>query len=161
KRSTIAALFVALMVIATIPIFTHTFLPLSDYINHLGRTYIINHIGTDPDLARFYDINWQLVPNLMIDLAMLILNPLVGIYRACQIFTITAFVLILAGTLTLNRILHGYWSALPLIAAPLLYNEVMLVGVMNYIFGIGLVLWAFIAWVALRDRPWPWRFVVS
>ncbi len=161
SRSTIVVLFVALMAVASIPIVTHTLPPLSDYINHLGRSYVITHIDTDPDLARFYFVKWQVVPNLMIDVAMLVLNPLADVYRAGQIFTLLAFFLILSGTLALNRALFGYWSALPLIATPLFYNEVLLVGVMNYIFGIGLALWALAAWVALRDRFWPWRFTVS
>jgi hypothetical protein len=38
---------------------------------------------------------------------------------------------------------------------------VLLVGVMNYLFGIGLALWGFAAWVALRERAWPWRFAAS
>jgi hypothetical protein len=160
-RSTIAILFVVLLALASIPILTHALPPLSDYINHLGRTYVINHIGTDPDLARFYIVKWRVVPNLMIDVAMLALNPFTDIYRAGQIFTLAAFILILSGALALNRALFGNWSALPLIAAPLLYNEVMLVGVMNYVFGIGVTLWAFAAWVALRDRYWPWRFAIS
>ena len=63
--------------------------------------------------------------------------------------------------MAVNRALMGRWSALPLIAAPLLYSGVLLVGVMNYMFGIGLALWAFAAWIALRERPWPWRFAVS
>src|ERR1700732_5008916 len=67
----------------------------------------------------------------------------------------------LSGTLALGRALQGRWSALPLIASPLLYNGVLLVGVMNYLFGIGLALWGFAAWVALRERPWPWRFAAS
>jgi hypothetical protein len=161
KQSTIAALFVVLIAIASIPVLTHTLPPLSDYINHLGRTYVINHAGSDPDLARFYFTNWQVLPNLMIDVAMLVLAPFMDIYRAGQVFTIAAFVAILSGTLALNRALFGYWSALPLAAAPLLYNGVLLVGVMNYVFGIGLALWAFAAWVALREKFWPLRLVVS
>jgi hypothetical protein len=161
RLSTLTILFGVLMVMAAIPVITHSLPPLSDYINHLGRTYVINHIGTDPDLARFYAVKWNVVPNLMIDIAMMVLHPFMDIYRAGQVFTITAFVLIISGTLALNRVLHGGWSALPLIGVPLLYNEVLLVGVMNYVFGIGLTLWAFVAWVALRDRAWPWRYVVS
>ena len=161
SRAAIVALFVVLMGVVSIPIVTHTLPPFSDYLNHLSRTYVINHIGTDPDLARFYVVKWQVVPNLMIDAAMLALTPIMDVYRAGQIFTLAAFVLILTGTLALNRALFGYWSALPLIAAPLLYNEVLLVGVMNYIFGIGLALWALAVWVALRDRRWPGRIAVS
>src|SRR5438128_118651 len=50
---------------------------------------------------------------------------------------------------------------LPLVAFPLLYNHVFLVGVMNYMFGLGLALWALAAWVWLRERIWPLRLLVS
>jgi hypothetical protein len=157
----VALLFVTVTVLASVPVLTHALPPLSDYLNHLSRGYVITHIGADPDLARFYSVKWQVVPNLMIDAAMLALNPIVDIYRAGQIFTLTAFVLILSGTLALHRALFGSWSALPLVASPLLYNEVMLVGVINYVFGIGIALWAIAAWVALRDRRWLWRIAVG
>ncbi len=65
-----------------------------------------------------------------------------SVYAAGQVYTIASFVLIISGTLALNRRLFGHWSVLPLIAFPLLYNNVFLVGTMNYMFGIGLALWA-------------------
>ncbi len=37
-------------------------------------------------------------------------------------------------------------------ATPLLYNHVFLVGVMNYIFGIGLTLWALAGWIWLSTN---------
>ena len=49
----------------------------------------------------------------------------------------------------------------PLFAIPLVYNYVFLVGLMNYIFGIGVALWALAGWVALRERAWPARFALS
>jgi len=52
-------------------------------------------------------------------------------------------------------------SMLPLIAFPLLYNTVFLVGTMNYVFGIGLSLWALAAWAALRERAMTLRLAVS
>ncbi len=158
---TIAVLFVALMAAASIPIATHPLPPFEDYINHLARTHVINAIGSDPNLARFYTIEWQVIPNLMIDLVVPILHRFMDVYLAGQIFTILTFVLIGSGTLAFNRALIGRWSALPLIALPLLYNGVLLIGVMNYVFGIGLALWGLAAWVALRDRHWPWRFAAS
>ena len=63
--------------------------------------------------------------------------------------------------MALNRQLYGRWSVLPLIAFPLLYNSVFLVGTMNYLFGIGLSLWALAAWAALRERGMALRLVVS
>jgi hypothetical protein len=123
--------------------------------------YVIDAQGHDAYLDRFYEIHWQIIPNLMMDMVVPTLARIVNIYLAGQLFLISIFVLILSGTLALNRALTGRWSALPLVAAPLLYNNMLLVGVANYLFGIGLVLWALAAWVSLRGRPWPWRYAVS
>src|SRR6195256_330735 len=157
----IALLFLAVTVAVSIPLITHPLPPLSDYINHLATAHVVDAIGSDPDLDRFYRIEWQAIPNLMMDLVVPVLHRFMGIYLAGQIFTISIFVVTLSGTLALGRALHGRWSALPLVASPLLYNGVLLVGVMNYLFGVGLALWGLAAWVALRERSWPWRFSVS
>jgi hypothetical protein len=151
----------ALLMVASIPILTQPLPPLEDYVNHLARMHVIATIDSDPALARFYDIQWQIVPNLMMDLVIPPLAHVMGIYMAGQVFMVTTFALILSGTLALNRALFGRWSLLPLIAAPLLYNYVFLVGVMNYMFGIGLALWATAAWVSLRERAWPLRLAAS
>ncbi len=123
--------------------------------------HVIDAIGSDPDLSRFYVVQWQIIPNLMIDLIVPVLHRFMNVYLAGQIFTVLSFVLIASGALALNRALLGRWSPVPLLALPLLYNGVLLVGVMNYVFGIGLVLWGLAAWVLLRDRDWRWRFLAS
>jgi hypothetical protein len=153
--------FIALTIAVSIPVITHPLPPLSDYINHLATAHVVDAIANDPDLDRFYRIEWQAIPNLMMDLVVPGLHRIMDIYLAGQIFTIAIFIAILSGTMALNRALYGRWSALPLIASPLLYNGVLLVGVMNYLFGIGLALWGFAAWIALRERSWPWRLAVS
>jgi hypothetical protein len=157
----IAILFVALAAITSIPVLLYPWPPLSDYMNHLSRMHIIATIGSDPDLSRFYEIDWQVIPNLMMDLVVPVLDRVMSIYLAGQIYTIASFVLILSGTLALNRRLYGHWSVLPLIAFPLLYNNVFLIGTMNYVFGIGLALWALAAWISLRERSILLRFGVS
>ena len=157
----IAALFVTLAVITSIPILLYPWPPLADYMNHLARMRVIAVIDGDPDLSRFYQVQWQLIPNLMMDLIVPTLQRVANIYLAGQIYTIMSFVLIISGTLALNRQLYGHWSMLPLIAFPLLYNNVFLVGTMNYIVGIGLALWALVAWAALRERALALRLAVS
>ncbi|HEU5274510.1 MAG TPA: hypothetical protein VFU97_12675 [Xanthobacteraceae bacterium] len=157
----IAVLFVALLMLVSIPILTQQLPPIEDYVNHLARMHVMASLDSDPDLARFYEIQWQIVPNLMMDLVVPTLAHIMGIYKAGQVFTVVTFALIMSGTLAVNRALFGRWSMLPLAATPLLYNYVFLTGVMNYVFGIGLALWATAAWIALRERAWPWRFAVS
>ena len=137
RPGTIALLSVVLLTVASIPIATHQLPPLSDYVNHLARTHVIDAIGTDSNLSRYYVVEWQIIPNLMIDLIVPVLHRFMSVYLAGQIFTIAAFALIASGTLVFSRALNGRWSPLPLVALPLLYNGVLLVGVMNYVFGIG------------------------
>jgi hypothetical protein len=151
----------ALLMVAAIPVITQPLPPLEDYVNHLARMQVIATIGVDHNLARFYEIHWQLLPNLMMDLVVPPLAKIIGIYRAGQAFTVATFALIMSGTLALNRALFGRWTLTPLIATPLLYNYIFLVGLMNYMFGIGLALWATAAWVRLRGRGWPLRTAVS
>jgi hypothetical protein len=157
----VAALFVLLLAITSIPVVLHPWPPMSDYINHLARMQVIATIKSDPDLARFYEIDWQVIPNLMMDLVVPPLVRLMNVYLAGQIYTILSFVLILSGTVALHRALFSRWSVLPLIAFPLLYNNVFLVGTMNYVFGIGLALWALASWVWLRERNLVLRLLVS
>jgi hypothetical protein len=161
SRGQIAGLFVLFAFIAAIPVLLHPLPPISDYINHLSRMHVIAAIGRDSDLARFYQVNWEVIPNLMMDMILPVLVRIMSIYAAGQAYMIASFVLILAGTFALNRQLHGRWSVLPLAAFPLLYNYVFLVGTMNYVSGIGLSLWALVSWIALRERNLVLRLAVS
>jgi hypothetical protein len=161
SKSRIAILFLALMAIASVPILLNPLPPISDYINHLARMHIIAAIGSDPYLHRYYEIQWQVIPNLMMDLIVPLFVRVMNIYLAGQAYTLLSFALIVLGTLALHRQLFGRWSALPLIAFPLLYNDVFLVGTMNYVFGIGLMLWALAAWIALRERSRTLRLSLS
>jgi hypothetical protein len=157
----IAWLVIGLLTAISIPIAMHPWPPLTDYINHLSRMYVISAIGNDPDLARFYEIHWQVIPNLMMDLIVPLLERFTNVYVAGQIYTIGSFALILSGAVALNRQLFGRYSVLPLVAAPLLYNQVFLVGTMNYVSAIGVALWSVAAWIWLRERPMPVRLLVS
>jgi hypothetical protein len=151
--SQLAVLFCVLLLLSSIPIWTYPLPPLSDYINHLARMHVIARGANDPTLAQYYQINWQIIPNLMMDLIVPVLGRVMPVYLAGQIFTAASFVLIISGSMALGRALFGRWTPVPLLAIPLLYNYVFLVGVMNYIFGIGLALWGLAAWVRLKDRP--------
>src|SRR5215203_6343355 len=75
----IAVLFIVLVGITSIPILLYPWPPLADYINHLSRMHIIATIGSDPDLARFYEVNWQVIPNLMMDLVVPVLEQVMNV----------------------------------------------------------------------------------
>src|SRR3982074_3053417 len=157
----IAVLFAAFTLLISIPIWTHPLPPLADYINHLARMHAIATLTTNVQLARFYVLDWQWIPNLTTDVLVPPLARVMNIYLAGQVFIVAMFALIISGALVLSRVLNGRWTALPLFAIPLLYNYVFLVGLMNYIFGIGVALWALAGWIVVRERAWPIRLVLS
>jgi len=70
----IAVLFFVLILLTSIPVWTHPLPPLSDYVNHLSRMHVIAALERDPLLAKFYQVNWQIVPNLAMDLIV----PVIG-----------------------------------------------------------------------------------
>ena len=41
--------------------------PVLDYPNHLARLMVLADHGADPILARFYRLNWGIIPDLAID----------------------------------------------------------------------------------------------
>jgi hypothetical protein len=157
----IAVLFAALTLLISIPIWTHPLPPLSDYVNHLARMHVIATLSTNARLANFYEIDWQVIPNLTMDLIVPLLAKVMNVYLAGQVFMVAMFALIISGTLALNRALIGRWTVVPLFAFPLLYNYIFLVGMMNYIFGIGVALWALAGWIGMRERAWPLRLALS
>lgn len=161
SKTRIAALFAVLFGIAAIPILLNPLPPISDYVNHLARMHIIAAGSSDPLLHRYYEVNWQVIPNLMMDMVVPLFERVMNVYLAGQAYTLISFALIISGTLALHRALFGRWSPLPLIAFPLLYNDMFLVGTMNFVFGIGLMLWALAAWVGLRERSRILRLSVS
>jgi hypothetical protein len=157
----IMILFVALILLISIPIWTHPLPPLSDYVNHLARMQVIAELSNSHPIARFYELSWQVIPNLAMDIVVPPLARIVNVYLAGQIFLVLMFVVIISGVLVLNRVLIGRFSVLPLFAIPLLYNYIFLVGLMNYISGVGVAIWALAGWIAVRQLIWPIRFALS
>jgi hypothetical protein len=161
SKTQIALLFVVLAALAALPILGNPLPPLSDYVNHLARMHVIASGISDLEPATYYRIEWAVIPNLVMDVVVPQLAHVMNIYLAGQTFMILAFVLIMSGALALHRALYGRWSPAPLIAFPLVYNGVYIVGLMNYIFGIGVAIWAVTAWIALRERHYALRATVS
>lgn len=154
-------MFAVFTLLISTPIWTYPLPPLSDYVNHLARMQVLATLSTNPLLANYYEINWQVIPNLTMDLIVPRLAQVMNIYLAGQVFIVGMFALIISGILMLNRALTGRWSMLPMFAFPLLYNHVFLVGLMNYIFGLGVALWALAGWIAVRERVWPIRMALA
>jgi len=126
----------------------------TDYYNHLAKVYIQANIDTDPYLAANYRIADAWVPHLAMDALLGWVNDADALYIAGWLFLVLTLFLMIFGSLVLSRSLHGYWSLLPFLAVPALYNESLEWGFTNFLFSQALVLFLFPLWIASEKwRP--------
>ena len=156
-----AIAFWVLTAIVLIPVVSVAVPPLADYVNHLARMKVIAVQGHDPHLDAFYRIDWQLIPNLAMDLIVPPLERMMSIYAAGQVFTALTVLALVTGPMAIHMALYRRINAFPLVAFVVVYNGIFLFGMMNFLLGVGLAMWGLAVWIALRDRSIWARLVAS
>ena len=136
-----------------VPLWVTPIVPSSDLFFHAARMFVLQNPGT-PYASDWYQVDWAPIPNLAMDIIVPPLASLVGTMPAVNAFVGLTLFLIFSGTLALHYALYGRLSWLPLAACLFIYNQVLFFGFLNYLFGIGLALWALAAWFYLEDAPW-------
>jgi hypothetical protein len=156
-----APLFALLFAVAAVPVLLNDTLPLFDYPNHLARMHILADLTGSADLQRYYMIVWRPLPNLAMDAIVPALARVMPLAWAGKAFVLTTFFLLAGGAAVLHRMLFGRWSTWSCLAFLLLYNRTLLWGFLNYLFGVGLGLFALALWIALARQPRALRLAVG
>ena len=151
----LAVPFLLLYLIVVYPLWAIPAPPLIDYPNHLARIFILAN-PQHPVLAQFYESHWGVLPNLAMELFATPLAMLLSVEVAGKLFISMIFLLVASGVLAAHYALHRRLSAWPWLSFFFLYNPFLLWGWLNYLFGLGLALWLFAAWLVLRERPSRW-----
>jgi hypothetical protein len=146
-----ALAFVGLVAVAVFPLLLMQYPDLEDYLHHLSRMAILSRDASGP-LARFYTIDWRLLPNLAMDLIVPPLTWLLPVQDAGRLFVALSILTMTSGTIALHAALHRRLSWWPLVVFLVVWNRIFLYGVFNYLFTLGLTLWALAAWVHWRKR---------
>jgi hypothetical protein len=148
----LAAVYAVLVAIALYPIFSVAVPPLVDYPNHLARMYILAHWKSIPELQQNYIADWNLHPNMAMELIVPFLARFMPIYMAGKLFIAATLLLLLGGTIALRRVVYGQVGLWPALTFLVLYNYVLFWGFLDYLFTAALALFAFSAWIALGHR---------
>jgi hypothetical protein len=127
--------------------------PLVDYPNHLARLHIVANIGADEALAANYQVVWAAMPNLAMDIVSWPFLGMLPVETLGWLFILLTMALLVAGTLVLHRTLHGEIGLWPSAALLFLYNHLLIMGFLNYLFAVGLALLLFAGWIASERRP--------
>lgn len=133
---------------------------LIDYPNHIARLHILGNIDRDALLAANYQVHWGPMPNLAMDI---LAWPLLGSMKAETLgllLTGLTMTLLMAGTLILHRVLYGQIGLWTTAAWLFLYNHLLIMGFLNYLFAVGLALLLLAGWIASKGRPAWIRWVV-
>lgn len=136
--------------IALIPLFLAKHPPLTDYPNHLARAYIIGNHEAVPEFEAVYEIQWGVLPNLSMDIAVPFLARFVDIFTAGRIFAALTLLTLVTGCALLNKTMHGRVSLGAALSTCVLYNLVLSWGFLNYLFSVGLCLITFHFYLAYR-----------
>ena len=130
------------------PLFVTEFPPLVDYPVHLVRQFILLHFDEMPALRANYIVDWGVKPNLAIDLIVPTLSRWLPLLVAGRVFIALTFLNLLLGTITLSKVIHGRIGLWPLVSLLFMYNAALYVGLLNFLFSSGLMLFALAFWIA-------------
>lgn len=153
--------FAILLVLSCVPLLLTALPPLLDYPNHLARMSLLPSLPAGSALQHYLRVRWAPLPNLGMDGVVPFLALVMPLEWAGKLFIALTFALLAGGTAALHRVLFGRWASWTLLAFLLLYTRLLLWGFMGYLFGCGLALAAFAAWIALRERHWAWRVALG
>ena len=154
------ALALLLLAVASTPLLLADYPPLVDYPNHLARAFIIAHYDEIPDFRDAYRIEWQVLPNLAMDVFVPFLGQFTGVPVAGRAFIFMTFSVLLLGSLAVNSALYGRVTLGGVMALAFLYNSILIWGFLNYLFGLGIALLAFAAFMRLYEAT-RWTFLVG
>jgi len=154
-------LFAVLGLISVSPLFFTLLPPFNDYPNHLARMHILSGLAGSEDLRRFYSNVMLAQPNLAMDLIVPLLAKLMPLQIAGKVFIGLTALLTAAGTLALHYAVNRRWSFWPLVAFLFVFHRMMLWGLLNYCFGIGVMLVSLAIWLAIRQWSILPRILIS
>jgi hypothetical protein len=152
-----AVLVSVVLLIVLMPLILCVVPPLHDYPFHLARADILASMNGSRFLQAHYQQGSFLLPNVGMDVVMIPLTRSMPIMLAGRVFLGIVVIVMLTGTIALHASLHRRLSPWPLLAGFFLYNWIFMYGFLNYLLGVGLMLWATAGWIALRDHAVVWR----
>jgi hypothetical protein len=147
---------IGLAVALLLPLLVVAVPPFADFYFHLARMVVLDN-PTAPYVRDWYALDWRVMPNLAMDLIVPALAKFMPLTIASRVFVGLTLAMIFTGTLALHHALYRRLSWFPLVAALFVYNQIVFFGFINYLFGIGLTLWAAAGWFYLGRHSYVAR----
>jgi hypothetical protein len=145
------AFFTVALCATIVPLWLVEVPPLVDLPNHLARIFVLINYDQTPFFQQNFQVAYEPIPNMAIDLIVIPLTNLFDIFTADHIFlTLTSVLFALGCHLTGER-KAGKVSFSAVFAVFLVYSGTFFYGYVNYVFSVALFLIAFGCWLRWRE----------
>ena len=147
-------LYVCIALFLVLPLAVTDLPPLLDYPNHLARAFILHLGGSDAAIARMYKIEWHIIPNLGLDIALPFLMQWLPIYIAGKVILAAVLLVPFFGVIYYHRTVFGRLHVWPGCVCLIGYNALFLLGFINFLLALGLAFFVVAQWLRLNvTRP--------
>lgn len=130
------AIWLILLVIASLPVFSVVQPPLADYPNHLARVHIWLMSGTANSVPHVEPV-WALQPNMAFELIVGPLSEVISLENAGRAFVVLTIASLTLGPAILGRTLLGQFTAWSFLPFLFVYNRLFFWGFLGYLFSLG------------------------
>jgi hypothetical protein len=157
--NTKSVLVVASAVLATVlllPLWGVVLPAMADYPAHVSALYVQMH-GHDPSLSRFYQTEWDFVPDLASEILVPVFAAVVPFLASVKLFLSLALLMWIMAPIAIHYALTKRIGVAALAGALFAYNAAFMWGFLNFYFATGLALMVFAAWIASEKHSGPWR----
>jgi hypothetical protein len=150
KQQIVFSLATIISLLALLPILAARHLPLLDAPAHEARIALLRTLWVQGGDSAFYRATDPISANMAFDTIGVLLLNFVSPEVAGRVFLGLTMVATLWGIATLNRVVTGRWSLVPLAVGLLIYHAVTIGCFFSYLFALALVPWALAARLSVR-----------
>jgi hypothetical protein len=145
--------------VALLPILTVHNIPLMDWPNHLARGYILSHYESVPQFSSTYQIEYEPIPNIGMDVLMVFLQAAgLSVTSSGRAILVVAVVMFAVGCHLTGLAISGRRRWLAVLAPLIVYNGSFLYGFINYVLGVAFFLVTFSCALFWEQRWTAWRY---
>ncbi|MEL7541869.1 MAG: hypothetical protein AAGJ51_13280, partial [Pseudomonadota bacterium] len=145
----LAGLAILSLFLVTIWVFKYP--PLLDYPNHLARIHIFENLS-DPNFQPYFGFEIGVPTNLALDAFTYLFALVLPVDIAGRLFVSLVVGLSVFAPLFLSKVVHGKVTAIALLFSVFLFNDALLMGFLNFLFGTALAIIGFGIHVLMDKR---------
>ena len=153
--------YILILAIVSLPIFLSKYPHILDFPGHLARVKILSAYSDSDFYHGVYQINNDLTPNIAFDFFVYLFHKFLPLLIAGKLFLFASFAITVSGCAFLHAMLFRNRSFIPLLSSLFLYNLIFHFGFINYLLGVGMMLWGAGIWLWLQSHKKSARFIIG